>query len=283
MTTKLLSILFSAILSVIPAFANAKDWTQMNFGVEGDFPPWSSIDPKGQASGLAIDLIHEFCRRAKLDCIVNVVSWDSLIPSLKNNKFDAIMNVGINDKRKEVIDFSIPYVISPASFIILRSGSVPELPKTGAAAHLDDKASTAPILEQAKTLLAGKTVGVVRSSSHEQMINAFFADVTSVRSYTSSPERDLDLKSGRIDVAFDNAVYGATELARVGNEDMALSGPLFDGAPLATQVAIGFRKGEEQLAIKFNVAIKEAIQDGTIKKLSEKWTTLDLTPHTFSN
>ncbi|WP_287115557.1 transporter substrate-binding domain-containing protein [Mesorhizobium sp.] len=223
----------------MPVLAHSQDAQRVNFGIEGDFPPWSSVDSKGEPSGLAIDLIRDFCRREKFDCVINVVSWDSLIPSLTGGKFDAIMNIGINEKRKEVIGFSLPYVISPASFITLKTGTLPSLPDTGTPINVEDKAAAGPILQQLKGILSGKTVGVVRSTSHEQMINAFFGDVTTVRTYPTAPERDLDIKAGRIDIGFDNAVYGASELAKSGNGDLSLSGPLFDGAPLATQVAIG--------------------------------------------
>jgi len=50
------------------------------------------------------------------------------------------------------------------------------------------------------------------------------------------------------------------------------------GAMLATEVALGMRKGEPELKAKFDAAIREAAADGTIRKLSEKWSKLDLTP-----
>ena len=66
--------------------------------------------------------------------------------------------------------------------------------------------------------------------------------------------------------------------AKPGNEDLAMAGPLMKGAMLATEVAMGMRKGETDLKEKFDAAIKSAAADGVIKKLSEKWSKLDLTP-----
>ena len=60
-----------------------------------------------------------------------------------------------------------------------------------------------------------------------------------------------------------------------------MSGPLVKGAMLATEVALGTRKGETDLREKFDAAIKSAAEAGVIKSLSEKWSKLDLTP-TFS-
>ncbi|MGK8287083.1 transporter substrate-binding domain-containing protein [Pseudomonas putida] len=41
---------------------------------------------------------------------------------------------------------------------------------------------------------------------------------------------------------------------------------------------MGFRKGDADLKAKFDEALKQAISDGTVKNLSEKWFKVDLTP-----
>jgi hypothetical protein len=69
----------------------------------------------------------------------------------------------------------------------------------------------------------------------------------------SSPWRDLDPRAGRSDVAFDSAVYGTTILAKSEHSDLAMAGPLPKGAMLAAE-------------------------DGTIRKLSVRWSQFDLTP-----
>jgi octopine/nopaline transport system substrate-binding protein len=99
-----------------------------------------------------------------------------------------------------------------------------------------------------------------------------------VRTYKSSPERDLDLHAGRIDVSFDSAVYMNSIAGKPENQDLVMTGPLLKGAMLATEVAIGMRKNEPELKAIFDKAITAAMQDGTIRTLSLKWTKLDLTP-----
>lgn len=99
-----------------------------------------------------------------------------------------------------------------------------------------------------------------------------------IRAYKSSPERDLDLMAGRIDAGFDSGVYGTSILGKPGNEDIAMVGPLMKGAMLATEVAIGLRKNEPELKTIFDKAIRDATEDGTIRKISLQWSKLDLTP-----
>jgi octopine/nopaline transport system substrate-binding protein len=273
---------FAAILmtglSLTATAALAKDWTHVRVGIEGAFPPWNALDSKGQLTGFDVDLIKDVCARAKVECELLTGEWTSLIPGLNAGKFDLIMTLGINEKRKQVVDFTVPYASGVATFLIAKDGPVAELPMTGERLNLNDKEKADPVMKTIGEALDGKTVGVVQSTSQEQLINAYFGDTVTVRAYKSSGERDLDLKAGRIDAGFDSGVYGTSMLAKPGNEDLTMTGPLVKGAMLATEVAMGMRKGEAELKEKFDAAIKAAADDGVIRALSEKWSKLDLTP-----
>jgi ABC-type amino acid transport substrate-binding protein len=279
MLARLFAVAAFALATVASAPAvEAKDWTHVNLGSEGAFPPWNMIGPDGQLAGYEIDLAHDLCRRAKLDCSIGAGEWTSLIPSLNAGKFDLILGLGINEARKKVVDFTLPYASGYATFSILKGGPVAQFPMTGEPLNLNDKTKADPVMAQIKQILKGKIVGVIQSSSHEQLVHAYFGDDVTVRTYKSSPERDLDLRAGRVDASFDSAVYMNSILEKSENQDLAMTGPLLKGAMLATEVAIGMRKNEPELKAIFDKAIKEATEDGTIRKLSIKWTKVDLTP-----
>ena len=267
------------LLLVAPGAGYAKDWTDVRIGVEGAFPPWNTIGPDGKLAGFDIDLANDLCRRANLRCELIAGEWSSLIPSLNAGKFDLVLTLGINEVRKKVVDFTIPYASGVATFLILKGGSVPALPDTGTRINLNDHAVADPVMTQIKTILKGKTIGVVQSTSQEQLIRAYFGDDVTVRSYKSSPDRDLDLRAGRIDAGFDSGVYAMATTDKPGNADITATGPLLRGAMLATDVALGMRKNEPELKVIFDQAIRGAAADGTIKRLSVKWSKLDLTPN----
>jgi lysine-arginine-ornithine-binding protein len=280
---KLFLAAFAAALALAPVVATAKDWTHVKVGIEGAFPPWNLMDSSGKLAGLDVDLINDLCARAKVDCDLIAGDWSGMIPGLNAGKYDLIMTLGINEKRKQVVDFTVPYASGVASFLLLKGGTVAGLPKTGDRLNLNDKPAADPIMAKIGEELKGKTVGVVQSTSQEQLINAYYGTDVTVRSYQNSAARDLDLKAGRIDAGFDSGVYATTALAKPGNDDLEMSGPLLKGAMLATEVAIGMRKGETDLKAKFDTAIKDAAKAGLIKSLSEKWSKLDLTPSFETN
>jgi lysine-arginine-ornithine-binding protein len=275
----LLAAAIAAMLApAVVAPALAKDWTDVRIGVEGAFPPWNMTLPDGKLAGLDIDLANNLCERMKVHCTLISGEWSSLIPSLNAGKFDAVLSVGINEARKKVVDFTIPYASGAASFMIQKGGAVPPLPDTGKPLDLNDKAAADPVMQQIEKILDGKTIGVVHSTSHEQLIHAYFGDKVSVRTYKSSQDRDLDLVAGRIDAAFDSAVYAMATTDKPGNQDIVATGPLIRGAMLATNVAIALRKDEPDLKAKFDQAIAAAAADGTIRRISVQWSKIDLTP-----
>ena len=61
-------------------------------------------------------------------------------------------------------------------------------------------------------------------------------------------------------------------------KDYVLVGPSITGGMLGAGVGLGIRKTDPELKKSFDEAIKAAIADGTIKKLSLKWFKIDTTP-----
>ncbi|SEP77109.1 lysine-arginine-ornithine-binding protein [Faunimonas pinastri] len=278
--TGMFSALVAGMLALAASMgtAEAKDWTHVNIGIEGAFPPWNMIDSDGKLAGYDVDLINDLCKRAEIKCDLIAGEWTSLIPSLNAGKFDMVMSVGINEARKKVVDFTVPYASGAATFIVAKDGTVADMPMANERLNLNDHAKADPVMADMAKILKGKTVGVVGSSSHEQLMHAYFGNDVDVRTYKGSADRDLDIAAGRIDAGFDSGVYAASMLGKPGSEDLKATGPLIKGAMLATDVAIALRKGEPDLKAKFDAAIKAAAADGTIRKLSVKWSKLDLTP-----
>ncbi len=269
------------LLAAVMAFcgtASAKDWSTVRIGVEGAFPPWNMMTPDGKLAGFDIDLANDLCRRAQVKCELIAGEWSSLVPGLLAGKFDLLLTLGINEARKKIVDFTVPYASGVATFIIAKNGPIGQMPMTGQRLNLNDKAVADPVMAKIGEMLKGKTVGVVQSTSQEQLIRTYFGNEVTIRTYKSSPERDLDILAGRIDAGFDSGVYATAMLAKPGNSDLEMTGPLMKGAMLATEVALGMRKNEPELKAIFDKAIREAAADGTIRRLSEKWSKLDLTP-----
>jgi octopine/nopaline transport system substrate-binding protein len=125
--------------------------------------------------------------------------------------------------------------------------------------------------------MKGRTIGVAPSSIQLKFANEHLKDVATVKEYKSNDERDLDLKSGRIDLAFDSAPAIAVVLDKPDSKNLLeVVGPEFVWSHGGA--GIGLRKSDADLTAAFNQALDAAFADGSVNKYSIKWFKVDTTP-----
>ncbi|NVZ64376.1 transporter substrate-binding domain-containing protein [Pseudomonas gingeri] len=274
------SVALSAMMLACAPALQAKEWTTVNIATEGAYEPWNLTLPGGKIGGFEPELMDIICPRMKLKCNVVVQSWDGMIASLNAGKFDMLMDaIVVNDERKKVMAFSIPYAQTPASFIALNADLLPGKRGGEAAITLgQDPKEVRAGVEELRDALKGKTIGIASGTIYTPFIDQNFKDVATIREYGSSAEVILDLLAGRIDVAFDDVTFFNAMMDKPENRSLAFTGPVIQGPIWGEGEAFGFRQKDPELKAKFDAALKEAMADGTIKKLSEKWFKVDLTP-----
>jgi octopine/nopaline transport system substrate-binding protein len=261
--------------------AEAKEWKTVIIGMEGAYEPWNLTNPNGTLGGFEPELAANLCPRMHVTCKLIAQDWDGMIAGLGAGKFDVIMDaLSITPERQQQIAFSIPYAATPAGFAAVKDSDVAKLPGTGTTIRLDDTDS--PATKQAvaalRTALKGKIIGIQTATVYTKFIEDNFKDVATLREYKTAPEHDLDLEAGRIDVAFDDDTYFTSAFAKPDNKDMTLTGPEIAGNIWGAGEALGLRKTDPELKTMFDGAIKAALADGTIKKLSLKWFKIDVSP-----
>jgi octopine/nopaline transport system substrate-binding protein len=269
MTALGLGAALAAGLAFAPA-AFAKDWKTVVIGMEGAYEPWNLTDSSGKIVGFEPDLIMDACKRAGLECKIIAQDWDGMIPGLKAGKFDVIMDgMSITDERKKEIDFSKSYAVSPGAFLAPKDSPLAKTPAAGTLVNLDKGVQAA---------LKGKTLGVQVSTTHANFASQYLKGVADVKEYKTADDRDLDLKSGRIDASLDDYPVMVATAEKPDAKDLAVVGPRFIGGMFGAGTGLGIRKSDADLTAKFDKALAEAIADGTVKKLSEQWFKIDMTP-----
>lgn len=274
----LMSVTLGALILGGVHTSMAKEWSSVNIATEGAYEPWNLTLPNGQVSGFEPELMKILCDRMKLSCNIKVQAWDGMIASLNAGKFDVLMDsIVITDERKQVISFSVPYARTPASFVSMEADLIPGKQSQSITLANDPKAISAAIGDMQKAL-SGKTIGIQSGTVYTAFIDKYFKDIATVREYTASSEAILDLEAGRIDAIFDDVTFLNSVMAKPENKGLAFTGPEIKGPIWGEGEALAFRKADADLKAKFDVELKKAMDDGTIKKLSEKWFKVDLTP-----
>ena len=251
---------------------------KIKIGTEGAYPPWNSKDASGNLIGFEVELAQELCAIMKRECTIVEQDWDGMIPALLMRKFDAIMaGMSITAERQKTITFSQGYATEPATLAVMKGSSLEGM-DTPAAINLDR--SSSDVKKALKTItasLSGKTVCTQTGTIHQNFLESGDVGSVNVRTYKTQDEVNLDLTSGRCDVALAAAV-AFTDYANKSGEAVVLVGPTFSGGAFGNGVGVGIRQGgddaigkrDAKLLKDFNRAINIARKKGIISKLAIK-------------
>ncbi len=251
---------------------------KIKIGTEGAYPPWNSKDASGNLIGFEVELAKELCTIMKYECTIVEQDWDGMIPALVMRKFDAIMaGMSITAERQKTITFSQGYADEVASLAVMKGSSLEGM-DTPEGINLSLGGSD--VKKALKTLtgaLSGKTVCTQTGTIHQNFLESGDVGSVNVRTYKTQDEVNLDLTSGRCDVALAAAV-AFTDYADKSGKPVVLVGPTFSGGAFGNGVGVGIRQASDSAIGKrdakilkdFNKAINKARKQGIISKLAIK-------------
>ena len=252
---------------------------KIKIGTEGAYPPWNSKDASGNLIGFEVELAQELCKIMKHECTIVEQDWDGMIPALLTRKFDAIMaGMSITAERQKTITFSQGYATEPATLAVMKGSSLEGMDTT-AAINLDR--SSSDVKKALKTItasLSGKTVCTQTGTIHQNFLESGDVGSVNVRTYKTQDEVNLDLSSGRCDVAL-AAKASFLDYAEASGKAVVTVGPNLSGGAFGGGVGVGIRQGgddaigkrDAKLLKDFNKAIDKARKKGIISKLAIKW------------
>lgn len=242
---KLMTLALVASLGV-SQFAIAKDELSIKFGTAAGYPPFEYHDQNNDIVGFDIDIANALCKELDAKCTFTHQVFDSLIASLKFNRFDAIISgMDVTPERTKQVLFSQTYYANSALFIGKRGSA-------------DDVSQ-----------LKGKKVGVQNGTTHQKYILDKYPQMTLV-AYDSYQTAVMDLSSGRLD-----AVFGDTAVVNEWLKNDATLGPvgktITDPVYFGTGMAIAVKQGNSQLADKINQGLNTIKANGEYQKVYDKW------------
>ena len=222
-------VLIAAILASMSLSATAAQ--TIRFATEASYPPFESIDANNKIVGFDVDLANALCKEIDATCTFTNQAFDSLIPSLKFRRVDAVMaGMDITPEREKQVLFTTPYYENSALFVG----------------------------QQGKF-----------TSLEQKFINDKHPEITTVP-YDSYQNAKLDLQNGRIDAVFgDNAVV--TEWLKSNPKLAAVGDKVTDKDYFGTGLGIALRQGNTELQQKFNAALEKVKKDGTYQTIYSKW------------
>jgi len=202
---------------------------------------WNGDTPESIKDGMEYCFAAEIAYRAGFESVQVVnVGWDPLVTG-QTSGFDlALSEISITDERKKVVDFSVPYFSSDIGVLIRADKPVDE-----------------------KTI-KDVTVGVQQATTGA----AFATDtlkLTKVQVYPDQGDMFTALRAGQIDAAITDTSIVLVEEMR-GENKIKVAGQYKTGESYGALYPKG---GANNATI--DKIIQSILDDGTMKKLAEKW------------
>lgn len=243
---KLVLSVFFALVSLAISLSVFAEKKILRFATEASYPPFEFMSAHNEIEGFDIDLAKALCQKMQIECVFVNQAFDSLIPSLKSRRIDAVIaGLDITPERSKQVAFTTPYFKNSALFII----------QTGKFAGIDD--------------LKGKRVGMQNGSTHQKFLIDKHPEMIPI-SYSTYQNAILDLKNGRLD-----AVFGDTAAVNqwlIKNPTLgALGNKITDSDYFGVGLGIAVKQADDSLLNKLNEAIKQIKQDGSYDRIYKKW------------
>ena len=220
-------------------------------GTEAAFPPFEDINATTQEfEGFDMDLIRAIAQRMNRTVEIRNLDFRALIPSVQNGQVDlAISAMTISEERQAQVDFSLPYYEANQS-VAVRSG-------TTNIRGPDD--------------LANKTISVQGGTTAELWLMENLVAQGRLRNesivrYDSFPLAVQALERGDVQaVMMDAPAVKDAVRARAGAIQLVFE------ISTGEQYGIALRKGNSQLLLEVNQALRDLQASGELQQLREKW------------
>lgn len=219
---------------------------------ENAYPPLQFVDPKtGQAIGWEYDAMAEIAKRLNFKLEYQNSSWDAMIPAVADKQYDIGMTgITIKDDRKQMVDFSDPYMRSQMRMLV-RADENRFTDAKSFAAFTDGLAAAQP----GTTPFYVTVYDVLDGNEQNPRIKLFETFGAGVQA----------LRAGDVDLALSDSVAAD---GYVNSSDGKLK---IIGEPLgAEDFGFIFAKGSD-LVSPINAAIAYLKADGTLDALNKKW------------
>lgn len=233
------------------------------------YPPFSYIDDSGEVVGFDIDISKEVAKRLGVGYKVDTPSWEIIVAGNWNGRWDiCVCSMTPTKERGEVLDFTNEYYAAPAVIVVNTDNN-----GIKSAADLNGKKVGAEGGTTYEKYIQKQLVLDVPGKEPEKVAYPFEQATAVPYDSEDTAFQDLALGTGkRLDAIVSGYLTAKERVAKAPDKFKIVGEPLY-GEPIWVAVD----KGDPEWEAKINEIFKQMGDDGTLKKISEKWIGTDIT------
>lgn len=217
-------------------------------GFDQGYPPYGYVGDDGQFTGFDLDLAKAVCEKNGWNLQLEAIDWDAKDALLGSGTINCIWNGFTMEGREDGYTFSDPYMLNKQVVVVKADSDI----KT-----LDNLAGKIVM-----TQVDSAALDVLEDAEGQKALADTFKELQTIGEYNSA---FMQLESGMVDAVACDLSIAAFQMAAKPNAYVQLDS-------LSTEhYAVGFKKGDTDLAKQVTDALKELDADGTVKQLCEKY------------
>lgn len=227
--------------------------TVLTVGFDQNFPPMGFVDGNGEFTGFDIELAKEAGKRLGMEVKLQPIAWDAKDMELDTGNIDCVWNGFTINGREDLYTWSAPYMNNTQVYVVNKDSGI-----------------------QSEADLAGKKVEVQSDSSAEAALKDKPDTIAGFGEFLTTPDYNtafLDLEMGAVDAIAMDVIVAGYQLQQRGDDKFVILPDVIS----SESYGVGFKKGNTQLRDKIDKVLLEMAKDGTLKTISEKWFTTDVT------
>ena len=230
------------------------DITALTVGFDSAYPPYGFIGDDGSYTGFDLDLAQEVCNRNGWTFKAEPIDWDAKDALLGQGSINCIWNGFTMEGREDSYTFSSPYMLNEQVIVVKKdSGITDSAGLAGKSVITQVDSAALEVLEGDKASLAATFAG---------------GKATTIADYNNA---FMQLDSGQVDAVACDLSIAQYQISAKPDAYTQLSDALS-----SENYAVGFKKGNTELADKVTNTLKEMYADGTVKTICDKYASYGL-------
>ena len=255
---RLKALVLGIVLALAAGGPAAAQGGVLRIGIDGTYPPFSSVEKGGKLTGFDVDIAQALCKQMQAKCqLVKMKDWYNLIPSIQAGEFDVVVaSMSITPERQQKIDFTDRYYTTPVKLVARQGSGIAGTPAS----------------------LQGRRLGVQRGTTHETYALAKLGGIAQLQSFDTLDQALGELAAGRLDVVMgDSLALLKGFLAEKRGKGFEFVGPEFtDPAYFGAGLGIALPKQRDELRNRLNQALAEIRANGTYRTIAAKYFPFDI-------
>lgn len=222
----------------------------LSVGFDQGYPPYGYVGDDGQFTGFDLELAKAVCEKNGWNLDLQAIDWDAKDALIGSGSINCIWNGFTMEGREDGYTFSEPYMYNEQVVVVKADSGMKKLEDLSGKIVLTQVDSAAlDVLESTEDGGQAELAGT-------------FKELQTIGDYNNA---FMQLESGMVDAVACDLSIASYQMAAKPDTYVKL------GVLAPENYAVGFKKGDTELAKQVTDALKALNEDGTVKQLCEKY------------